>query len=226
MVGGVLATLQPKELEAATHIKPYVGLLNKPGVIDVNNTIIIDTLPLDYSILEEIDYKYDMANAYYGSMTKGCVRRCAFCAVPKIEPVYQDFISISERVSRVKSMYGEQKDLLLMDNNVLASDRFEEIIEDIIKAGFGVGATFTQPNQLDLAINDNLKKEGANDRAYLRERLNENICHFCPQSKTRIYLIKCIPYCMTEVYCLLAQVLKANAILAYQDIAEDYAALP
>lgn len=221
MVGGVLATLQPKELEAATHIKPYVGLLNKPGVIDVDNTIIIDTLPLDYSILEEIDYKYDMANAYYGSMTKGCVRRCAFCAVPKIEPVYQDFIPISERVSRVKSMYGEQKDLLLMDNNVLASDRFEEIIEDIIKAGFGVGATFTQPNQLDLAIN-NLKKEGTNDRAYLRKAQREYMS-FLSSIKDKDLSYKVYSVLYDRGLLSLGTSTKANAILAYQDIAEDYA---
>ena len=34
MVGGVLASLQPKELEAATGIKPHVGILNQPGVLD------------------------------------------------------------------------------------------------------------------------------------------------------------------------------------------------
>ena len=154
MVGGVLATLQPEELEAATNIKPFVGLLNKPGVIDNGNEIIIDTLPLDYSILEEIDYRYDMSNAYYGSMTKGCVRHCAFCAVPKIEPEYRDYMTMSDRVERIKNKFGEQKDLLLMDNNVLASERFNDIIDDIIKCGFYRGATYQSPNQLELAISN------------------------------------------------------------------------
>ena len=54
MVGGVLASIQPKELEEATGIKPWVGILGKPGVLDKGDTQIIDNLPLDYSILDEI----------------------------------------------------------------------------------------------------------------------------------------------------------------------------
>ena len=47
MVGGVLASIQPKELEEATGIKPWVGILGKPGVLDKGDTQIIDNLPLD-----------------------------------------------------------------------------------------------------------------------------------------------------------------------------------
>ena len=64
MVGGVLASIQPKELEEATGIKPWVGILGKPGVLDKGDTQIIDNLPLDYSILDEIEYKYPMSNAF------------------------------------------------------------------------------------------------------------------------------------------------------------------
>lgn len=100
-------------------------------------TMVIDNLPLDYTILEEIDYKYEMSNAYYGSLTKGCIRKCSFCAVPKLEPVYEEFIPIKDRIERVRETCGEQRDLLLMDNNVMASKRFDDIIEDIIDSGFG-----------------------------------------------------------------------------------------
>ena len=85
MVGGVLASIQPKELEAATGIKPWVGILGAPGILDKGDTQIIDNLPRDYSILDEIEYKYPMANAFYGYMTRGCIRHCAFCAVPTLE---------------------------------------------------------------------------------------------------------------------------------------------
>ena len=85
MVGGVLATLQPKELEAATGIKPYVGLLNKPRILDPDNDMIVDELPLDYTILEENEYNYPMSNAFYGYMTRGCIRQCLFCACPQIK---------------------------------------------------------------------------------------------------------------------------------------------
>lgn len=167
MVGGVLATLQPEKIFEATGIQPYVGLLNKPGIIDKDNETIIDTLPLDYSILEEIDYRYEMSDAYYGSLTKGCGRNCAFCAVQKLEPEYVHFMPMSTRIEAVKTKYGTHRNLLLMDNNVLASEKFEEIIEDIIKSGFGKGAIYLEPDRLDLAIKK-LCDPTANHRAYQR----------------------------------------------------------
>lgn len=167
MVGGVLATLQPEKIFESTGIQPYVGLLNKPGVIDKENKTIIDTLPLDYSILEEIDYRYEMSDAYYGSLTKGCGRNCAFCAVQKLEPEYVHFMPMSTRIEAVKTKYGTHRNLLLMDNNVLASEKFEEIIEDIIKSGFGKGATYLEPDRLTLAI-EKLNDPTANHRAYQR----------------------------------------------------------
>lgn len=167
MVGGVLASIQPKEIEAATGIKPFVGVLNHPGELDEGDTQIIDELPLDYSILDEIDYKYPESNAYYGYMTRGCIRHCAFCAVPTLEPVYNPYMGLAERVNGIRERYGEQKDLLLMDNNVLASEQFPQIIEEIINCGFGKGAKFVQPNLLEIAIRN--LKNGVNDRAYIRK---------------------------------------------------------
>lgn len=170
MVGGVLATLQPQEIEEATGIKPYTGLLNHPGDLD-DNDIIIDSIALDYTILEEIDYKYEMSNAYYGSTTKGCIRHCSFCAVPKLEPIYEEHIPLKERLDRVRTVCGEQRDLLLMDNNVMASSKFDEVIDDIIESGFGAGAMYTEPDMLALSV-ENLRK-GVNDRGYLRRARTE-----------------------------------------------------
>lgn len=167
MVGGVLASIQPKEIEAATGIKPWVGILGKPGQLDKGDTQIIDNLPLDYSILDEIEYKYPMANAFYGYMTRGCIRHCAFCAVPTLEENYIPYIPLKERIERVRELYGDQKDLLLMDNNVLASENLSEIIDDIVDSGFGKGAKFTQPDLLAISIRN--LKNGINDRAYIRK---------------------------------------------------------
>lgn len=167
MVGGVLASIQPKELEAATGIKPWVGILGSPGDLDPGDTQIIDNLPLDYSILDEIEYKYPMANAFYGYMTRGCIRHCPFCAVPTLEPVYNPYIPLKERIEKVRDEFGDQKDLLLMDNNVLASKRLKDIIDDIVDSGFGVNSKFVQPDMLALAIR-NLTR-GVNDRAYIRK---------------------------------------------------------
>ena len=96
MVGGIMSTLLPEEVYQATGIHPFVGLLNHPGDIDEGDTTIIDALPLDYSILDEIEYKYPANNAYFAYMTRGCVNKCRFCAVPKLEPQYS-FLNIRLR---------------------------------------------------------------------------------------------------------------------------------
>lgn len=166
-VGGVLASIQPDKLYEATGVKPSVGVLNKPGVFDKGDTQIIDELPLDYSILDEIDYKYPMSNAFYGYMSRGCIRHCAFCAVPTLEPVYTPYISLTDRINGIRERYGDQKDLLLMDNNVLASERFEDIINEIKFCGFERGAKFSQPNLLEISVRN--LRDGWNDRAYIRK---------------------------------------------------------
>jgi hypothetical protein len=166
-VGGVLASIQPDKLYEATGVKPSVGVLNKPGVFDKGDTQIIDELPLDYSILDEIDYKYPMSNAFYGYMSRGCIRHCPFCAVPTLEPVYTPYISLTDRINGIRERYGDQKDLLLMDNNVLASDRFEDIINEIKACGFERGAKFAQPNMLEISVRN--LRDGWNDRAYIRK---------------------------------------------------------
>jgi len=166
-IGGVLASIQPNEIFKATGIRPHVGILNIPGQLDEGDTQIIDNLPLDYSILDEIEYKYPMTNAYYGYTTRGCIRHCAFCAVPTLEPEYIPYIPLKQRIELVDKLYGPQRDLLLMDNNVLASEKLQEIIQDIIDSGFGKGAKFTQPDLLAIAIR-NLNNH-VNDRAYIRK---------------------------------------------------------
>lgn len=166
MVGGVLASIQPKEIEEATGIKPHVGIL-RAGDLDKGDTQMIDELPLDYSILDEIEYKYPMTNAYYSYTTRGCIRHCPFCAVPTLEPIYNSYIPLVDRINRIRELYGEQQNLLLMDNNVLASDHFSQIIQDIIDSGFERNARFVQPDLLAIAIR-NLKNK-VNDRAYIRK---------------------------------------------------------
>ena len=73
-----------------------------------------------------------MTNAYYRYTTRGCIRKCPFCAVTTLEPVFCSYIPLKTRLERVARLYGEQKDLLLMDNNILASKDFEKIINDFI----------------------------------------------------------------------------------------------
>lgn len=166
MVGGVLASIQPKEIEDATGIKPHCGVLLKKG-IDDDNEYIIDELPLDYSILDEIDYVYVDSGAFFSYTTRGCIRKCPFCAVPTLEPFFRSYIPLKERIDRTRRLYGDQQNLLLMDNNVLASEDLDKIIADIRSCGFVPGAKFVEPNQYNIAVRN--LRIGVNDRAYIRK---------------------------------------------------------
>lgn len=164
-VGGISASVMPHEMEQETGIKPIVGLLDKGGELD-DNDIIIDKLPLDYSILEEIDYKYPEHDGYYGYMTRGCVNKCAFCVVPKLEPTYQTHISIKDKIEDTRERFGEKRNLLLLDNNVLASADFDNIIEEIKESGFTKENNYIAPDYYAVAIKN--IRDGYNIPAYIK----------------------------------------------------------
>ena len=169
MVGGIMSSLIPDKVYEATGIHPFIGQLNHPGDIDEGDTRIIDTLPLDYSILEEIDYKYPANNAYFAYMTRGCINHCAFCAVPTLEPKYCDYISIKDQIRIASERFGEQRDLLLLDNNVLASGCYDKIIDEIRECGFEHGAHMLPPNQYEITIRN--LQDNYNNRAYIRKSI-------------------------------------------------------
>ena len=172
-VGGISATILYDDVVTETGIKPIRGLLNKPGMLDKGDNTIIDTLPLDYSILEETDYKYPESNAYYGYMTRGCIRNCPFCAVPTLEPEYCEYVPMKEKIEQIRATYGEQRNLLLLDNNVLASQRFPEIIQEIINCGFGKNATITESNIYEYSLKN--LESGLNDNAYIKKLFELNL---------------------------------------------------
>jgi hypothetical protein len=172
-VGGILASVVPKKVEDETGIKPHIGSLNIskfPGDKSLPSPFgrtLIDKLPLDYSILEEIDYRYPATDAYYAYTTRGCKNKCEFCAVPILEPGQMThYIPLKSKISEISGRFGDQRHLLLLDNNVFASEDFDKIIDEIRDSGFKKGATFIPPNHLDIAVQQ--LKAGWNDRAYIR----------------------------------------------------------
>ena len=123
-VGGILASLLPRDVENETGITPHVGLWDE-----------VDRLTPDYRLATGI-YDYYANNASMGYMTRGCIRRCPYCAVPDLEPGFVAFIPLGHQVDLTR------KDLILLDNNVLASPEFPRIIGEIKKHGFYRGAKF------------------------------------------------------------------------------------
>jgi len=152
-IGGPMATIMADDIECETGFKVVKGLLNEKGKLRTINDDTIDEIVPDYSILDDIDYKYPAHDAYFAYMTRGCIRKCPFCAVPKIEPDYLNFISIKAQIEAIDNSYGKKTNLLLMDNNVLGSDKFEVIIDEIKSLGFQKGATYVPDNQFEIYCN-------------------------------------------------------------------------
>ncbi|MBR0260928.1 MAG: hypothetical protein IJQ85_03945 [Selenomonadaceae bacterium] len=209
-VGGVAATLVPKFFEDATGIKPHEGLLDKPDDLGKNDDVIIDTLPQDYSILDEIDYKYPAADAYITYTTRGCIRKCSFCAVSKLEPEYKDHVEIFNQLKHTEENFGAKRNLLLMDNNVLASKKFDEIIDEIKACGFAKGANYLPPDEYSIAL-ENLRA-GFNDRAYLKKiiylydelekKLPENLAGEFYSAREKNFLLSLITASKEKIFAL------------------------
>ncbi len=139
-IGGPMATLMADEIQQETGFIPLKGLLDEKGKLRLSGDHEVDIMIPDYGILNEITYEYPESNAYFAYMTRGCVRKCPFCAVPEIEPFYVEYIPLKKQIQMINEKYGEKKDLLLLDNNVLASPKFDQIIDEIRDAGFHKGA--------------------------------------------------------------------------------------
>lgn len=113
------------------------------GADDLNGTPIEELVP-DYGILDQIDYSYPVRDAYFGYASRGCVRKCSFCGVPKLEGAQKEMPPLTNLVEGVAAQHGEKKDLVLMDNNITASARYKEVIAEIRDLGFTPGAKLSR----------------------------------------------------------------------------------
>lgn len=87
----------------------------------------IDRIQPDYSIYATIDQ-----NTAYGFLTRGCPNRCKWCIVPAKEGNIRPYMDVEEIA------VDGRKNLILMDNNILASDYGINQIEKIITNGYRV----------------------------------------------------------------------------------------
>jgi hypothetical protein len=155
-VGGIAASLMHERFisERRWHgIRFIKGLLSAAPAValqldgfseelyseDTDGQAIEDLVP-DYDILEQISYQYPVRDAYFAYTSRGCIRKCHFCGVPKLEGGQRDTDSLTQLVEEIERLYGTKKDLILMDNNVVASSRFKEIVAEIRDLGFTPGA--------------------------------------------------------------------------------------
>jgi len=121
IVGGIYASLCSDHLQESfgDRIQIHEGLFNK-----------IDNILPDYSLVPAWE-----SSIIFSS--RGCVRKCSFCSVPVLEPKFTAQKTIKHL------MYPGHKDVIIWDNNILASpywsDIFYEIEELNLKVDFNQG---------------------------------------------------------------------------------------
>jgi hypothetical protein len=139
---------------------------------DCHGRPIEDLIP-DYSILDQITYRYPVRDAYFAYTSRGCIRKCSFCGV--LEGAQRDTESLTDVVRGIETLYGQKKDLVLMDNNVVASALFKGIISEIRDLGFVPGAKVRRPNERVASLRRVDFNQGVDarilckDKMYLRE---------------------------------------------------------
>ncbi len=163
-VGGIAASLMHNEFVKESRwvgVRFIAGLLDGPparalqlsardgdfGADDFASTPIEEHVP-DYSILKNIDYSYPVNDAYFGYASRGCIRKCHFCGVPKLEGAQKEMPPLAKLVKGIEAKHGPKKDLVLMDNNVTASSRYKEVIAEIRDLGFNKGARIERNGKL------------------------------------------------------------------------------
>lgn len=119
-------------LPLETYDKVYASKVFTDSHIELNNGMVVggsgcddmkrklpakvDACKPDYSIYPDCDYSI-------GYTTRGCIRKCKFCFVPKMEGKIQYYRAVSD-------IWRGQGNLVLLDNNILAQKgRFLEVLK-------------------------------------------------------------------------------------------------
>lgn len=142
-VGGIMASLEPEALWQETGVVPKTGVLGYPNALDDDNTLVVDKMLPDYELFDNIEHSYTLLDdSYFGYSTRGCVHKCDFCGVHRLEPEFIEYQGLKPYIRAIDEKYGEKCHLILFDNNILASKRFDDVIADILDLGFEKGAKF------------------------------------------------------------------------------------
>jgi len=118
----------------------YIGVVfswNVPKAIGLakmyfyNSKVTVGGIGLNVKLPDDIEHimpDYDLYGADFsmGYTSRGCIRKCPWCVVPKKEGYIRDHAPISEFWN------PRHKKLILFDNNFLASPKWKENLEFII----------------------------------------------------------------------------------------------
>lgn len=183
-------------------------------------------LKLPQEIEEKEPYYHDYEDTSYGFITRGCIRNCGFCKVPKYEG-YLKFYNY------VENIIIKHKKVKFLDNNILAFDRHVEVflylIENNIRCDFNQGLDFRLINPINAELLSKLNYEGEyifafDDPKYqplLEDKLKILKHYITKDWKLKFYIYinksmsieqlinraewcrrnKCLPYVMRDIDC-------------------------
>lgn len=142
-VGGIMASIMQEEIKSEpfyNKVNLVYGLLNDSRILGFEENINIDVLIPDYSIIDNyVDYTYKYSNDYLIFSSRGCIRNCTFCVVPKLEPIFKKTCDIKTQIESIDFISNSKRqNLIIMDNNVLALPKHEifDLIDQIEDLGF------------------------------------------------------------------------------------------
>lgn len=117
-LGGIYASLAPEHAKGCGADEIVTGLLKD-----------VEDLPPDYSIVPEW-HSERSASILFSS--RGCIRKCNFCAVPKLEG--KPFRVRNSTVIK-HLVHPEHKRIILWDNNVLGESDWQGVIAELKELG-------------------------------------------------------------------------------------------
>ena len=131
----------------------YFVQLTNSSLIGYKDEVNIDELPLDYDILDDIQYKYPTGDNIFIYTTRGCKRGCEYCAVSKLEPIFEDTNNIINQIKASKKKYGDKRNVLIMDNNILYSKELNKVIQDLNSVGYiNNMPNYIEPNYVEIML--------------------------------------------------------------------------
>ena len=174
-------------------------------------------------------FYFENETVSYGFITRGCIRNCWFCKVPKFEGRMKTYDTVENIVYSNPNM----KRVTFMDNNILAHSEHKEIfkwlIDNNIKCDFNQGLDFRLVNEENLYLLSQLNYFGnyifAFDDPKYEKMLNKKIAlmkKYIPfEWKFKFYIYyhplmninlairrvewcrenKCLPYFMRDIEC-------------------------